>query len=109
MVAFGEGQTPLPVRPAVTLADGMISGTKPAVSGGLHADVAIVVASDNGAPVLVVADLAGVARTPISGFDNSRCTADLVFAATPAIPVDGERRARRRAGHTGAPGHCYRA
>ena len=61
-----------------------MSGTKPAVSAGLNADVAIVLAFENDAPVLLVADLAGVERLGFNSFDNSRCTADLLFAGTPA-------------------------
>ncbi len=86
-VVIAEGQSPLPTAPAVTFADGKLSGTKAAVSGGAHADVALVLASDNGAPVLVVADLSGVTRTFVPSFDNSRCTADLVFADTPAVKL----------------------
>lgn len=84
-VAFGEGPAPLPRTPSVTFADGKLSGTKPAVSGGSHADVALVLASENGAPVLVVADLSAVERRLIDSFDNSRCTADLVVDGTPAV------------------------
>jgi acyl-CoA dehydrogenase len=83
-VAFGEGQSPCPAQPVVSFANGRLNGTKPAVSAGLKADVAIVLASENGAPVLVLVDLAGVARETLETFDNSRCTADLVFADTPA-------------------------
>jgi acyl-CoA dehydrogenase len=87
-VAFGEGSSPLPRAPSVVFADDTLSGTKSAVSGGSHADVALVLASENGAPVLVVADLAGVERRLIESFDNSRCTADLVFSGTPAAKLD---------------------
>ena len=50
----------------------------------MNADVAIVLAFENDAPVLLVADLAGVERLGFNSFDNSRCTADLLFAGTPA-------------------------
>ncbi len=95
VVAIAEGQSALPTASAVTFADGALSGTKPAVSGGLHADVAVVLASENGQPVLVVADLAGVARQRIPSFDNTRGAADLVFAGTPAtkLAVDDARAA----------------
>ncbi len=83
-VAFAEGQSPCPAHPAVTFDNGKLSGTKPAVPAGLKADVAIVLASQDGAPVLVLADLAGVARTVLPTFDNSRCTAALGFADAPA-------------------------
>lgn len=86
-VAIGEGPSPLPRASTVAFSDGKLSGTKSAVSGGSHADVALVLASENGAPVLVVADLAGVERHLIDSFDNSRCTADLVFADTSATKL----------------------
>ena len=54
-VAVGEGSSALPRSPSVTFTDGRLTGTKLAVSGASHADVALVLASDNGAPVLVVA------------------------------------------------------
>ncbi len=94
-VALAEGQSPLPNAPVVTFADGKLSGTKAAVSGGVHADVALVFASENGVPVLAIADLSGVTRTLVPSFDNSRCTADLVFADTPAtkLAVDDARAA----------------
>lgn len=95
-VAIGEGQSPLPTRPQVTFANGMLDGLKPAVAGGLHADVAVVLASENGKPVLVVADLADVERRGFDSFDNSRCTADLVFAATPAQRLAGPTPGRKR-------------
>jgi acyl-CoA dehydrogenase len=83
-IAFAEGQEAVPPAPTVTFKGGKLSGTKPAVSAGLKADVAIVLASDGSAPVLVVADLQGVERRGFNTFDNSRCTADLVFKDTPA-------------------------
>lgn len=86
-VALGEGSSPLPRTPSVTFADGRLSGTKPAVSGGSRADVALVLASENGAPVLLVADLEGVERHLIDSFDNSRCSADLIFSDTPATKL----------------------
>jgi acyl-CoA dehydrogenase len=89
-VAFGEGQSPLPPAPTVTFADGKLNGTKPAVSGGLHAEVAVVYAIEYDGPVLAIADLSGAQRTPISGFDNSRCTADLVFDGVDAIRLNAD-------------------
>jgi acyl-CoA dehydrogenase len=83
-IAFAEAQEAVPPSPAVTFKDGKLNGTKPAVSAGLNADVAIVLASDGGTPVLVVANLEGVERRVFNTFDNSRCTADLVFSDTPA-------------------------
>lgn len=84
-VAFAEGQSVLGT--SVRFANGKLTGTKPGVSGGLHADVAVVLANDNGTPVLVVAALDGVTKTAINSFDNSRCVADLTFAGTPATEI----------------------
>ncbi len=86
-VAFTEHQAVVPAKSAVSFSAGKLTGTKPAVSGGLHADVAIVLASEAGVPVLAVAALEGVARTPIESFDNSRCAASLTFAGTAATEI----------------------
>ncbi|MFM2273350.1 MAG: hypothetical protein RL702_2415 [Pseudomonadota bacterium] len=83
-VAFAEGSTPLPPVAAVTFDGGKLSGTKPAVAGGLKADFAIVWANAGGKPVLVLAELAGAGRKAVSSYDNSRLYADLTFAGTPA-------------------------
>jgi acyl-CoA dehydrogenase len=87
-VAIGEGADPLPLAPAVALSGGMLSGVKSAVSGGLHADAALVLASEDGVPRLCIAELAGVERRRIGSFDNSRGPADLVFDRTPALLLD---------------------
>lgn len=84
-VAFAEGQAVMGA--SVGFADGKLTGTKPGVSGGLHADVAVALANDHGMPVLVVAALDGVTKAPINSFDNSRCVADLTFAGTPATEL----------------------
>lgn len=81
-VAFAEGDALLGT--GMQYAGGRISGTKVAVSGGGHADVAAVLASDGGEPVLLVAALDQVGKRLTSTFDNSRCTADLIFTDTPA-------------------------
>jgi len=83
-IAFAEGQELVPALPSVTFAGGLINGTKPSVSGGSQADLAIVLASEAGTPVLVAADLAGAERQLFHTFDNSRCTANLVFRDCPA-------------------------
>lgn len=83
-VALAEGSDPLPAKSVVSFANGKLDGTKPAVIGGLKADLAVVLASSGGSPVLVVADLASVTRTAVPSFDNSRLYADLVFSGTPA-------------------------
>lgn len=86
-VAFAEGQAVVPSRSAVSFADGKLNGTKPAVSGGAHADVAVVIASDGGTPVLVLVALDGVAREVFNTFDNTRNAANLTFAGTPATEI----------------------
>jgi acyl-CoA dehydrogenase len=86
-VAFAEGNSALPASPTVTFAKGKLNGTKPAVTGGQAADIAVVWASSDGAPVLVLAELAGTARNAVSSYDNSRRYADLLFADTPATLV----------------------
>lgn len=86
-VAIGEGADPLPLAPAVTLTNGKLTGVKTAVTGGLHADVALVLANDAGVPRLCLADLAGVERRRITSFDNSRGAADILFNDTPATPL----------------------
>ena len=84
-VAFAEVQDVLGL--GARFADGAVSGTKQGVSGGLHADVAVVLARDAAEPLLLAVPLAGVARTAIASFDNSRCLADLVFSSTPAVEL----------------------
>ncbi|MFM5885187.1 MAG: acyl-CoA dehydrogenase family protein [Novosphingobium sp.] len=83
-VAFAEGTAILPQRSAVTYADGVLSGTKPAVVGGASADVALVWAQGKAGPVLAVAELAGATRQAVDSYDNTRLHADLTFAGTPA-------------------------
>ncbi|MEQ1498190.1 MAG: acyl-CoA dehydrogenase [Novosphingobium sp.] len=82
--AFAEGNAILPRGPAVTFADGKLNGAKPAVAGGIKADLALVWAQTAGEPALVVADLSGATRTSVASYDNSRLYADLHFAGTPA-------------------------
>jgi len=83
-IAFAEGATILPTRPATMLDGVALSGTKHGVTTGLAADLALVWASRGGEPVLALAELSGAARAAIDGFDNSRLHADLTFASTPA-------------------------
>jgi len=84
-IAFGEDQDVLGT--GTTFGRGAITGTKSGVTGGLHADVAIVLAADGGDAVLAAVPLAGVTRQGFDSFDNSRCSADLVFAAAPATEI----------------------
>ncbi len=83
-VAFAEGSDPLPTGSAVTFAAGKLNGTKPAVIGGLKADIAVVLARSDWQPILVAVQLAQVTRTAVPSFDNSRLYADLTFEGTPA-------------------------
>jgi acyl-CoA dehydrogenase len=84
-VAFAEAQSPLPTRPSVTFRDGPVNGVKPAVSGALHADIAIVL-TDAG---LVAVPLQGARTRVFNTFDNSRCTADLIFDDAPGELLGG--------------------
>lgn len=86
-VAFAEGSSALPAVPAVTFADGKLSGAKPAVPGGIKADLALVWANCAGEPALVAAELSGAARAAVNSYDNSRLYADLSFDGTPATLV----------------------
>ncbi|MDP3784046.1 MAG: acyl-CoA dehydrogenase family protein, partial [Sphingopyxis sp.] len=83
-IAFAAGPDTLPAQPDVTLTDDRLSGIARGVSGGLAADVAIVLANGPGMPVLALVDLTGVERTAVPSFDNSRCIANLGFAGARA-------------------------
>jgi acyl-CoA dehydrogenase len=84
-IAFAEGQNVLGT--SVSYSNGKLNGTKPAVIGGLQADVAVVLASDSGETVLAVAALEGVETRLVSSFDNSRCYANLIFDNTDASEI----------------------
>lgn len=96
-VAFAEANSPLPDHASVRFDDGKLSGTKPAVPGGLNADLAVVWASGSNGPVLALAEMNAVQRRPVSSYDNSRLYADLGFAATPAAVLAEGTQARRLA------------
>jgi acyl-CoA dehydrogenase len=64
---------------------GKLTGTKHGVVAGLQADFAVVWASHAGRPARALAELGGVTRQAIHGFDNSRGHAHLTFDGTPAI------------------------
>lgn len=90
-VAFAEGNAPLPPVPAVTFDNGQLNGTKHGIPAAMAADIAVVWASHQGRPALVLAELDSVVRKPIHSFDNSRLYADLTFARTPAtVLAEGE-------------------
>ncbi len=95
VVALGEGNAVLPTLPAVRFAQGKLSGTKPAVPGGLKADFAVVWAQADGGPSLVLAELGDVGRSAVESFDNSRLYADLTFSDTPATLLAAGDEARR--------------
>jgi len=95
-IAFAAGPAPLPAEPTVTLAGDRLTGIAGAVSGGLFADVAVVLASG---PALVLVDLTGVDRMAVDSFDNSRCIADLSFADAPAETLATGDAARTAALH----------
>src|SRR5690606_8854471 len=65
---------------------GRITGTKLPVADGCAADVAVVLAIENGLPGMYIVELAagGVERTPLQSLDGSRGIARLDFAGVPA-------------------------
>jgi acyl-CoA dehydrogenase len=90
-IALAERNEPIPPVPAVRFTGGKLTGAKPAVTGGLKADIAVVWASGEGGPVLVCVELAAVQRKAVDSYDNSRLYADLVFDGTPAtVLAEGE-------------------
>ena len=82
-VCFAEGNSPLPMRPLVSFWQDRLSGRKPAVTGGIEADLALVYAINDGSPALVLAQLDATRRTAVKSFDNSRLFADIDFDCTP--------------------------
>jgi acyl-CoA dehydrogenase len=83
-VAFAEPYEPLPSVPRVTFREGRLDGAKPAVVAGAWADCALVLAQDEGEPVLALAELGELHREVIAGYDPARGHADLVFDHRPA-------------------------
>lgn len=93
--AFSETNSILPGELSVQFTDGVLDGVKHGVPGGLAADFAIVWASMDGKPALVLAELAEVSRDAIESFDNGRLFADLTFTGTPAtLLIDGDEAQR---------------
>ncbi len=90
-IAFAEGQDTLPASPALRLSNGRLTGEKPAVPGGGAAEIAVVLASGEHGPVLALVSLdqAGVTRSVLNTFDNSRIAADLGFDGAEATALDG--------------------
>jgi alkylation response protein AidB-like acyl-CoA dehydrogenase len=74
------------VRPVLACENGRITGTAPAVTAGLHAQLAVVLVDAGGQPALALVELdqTGVQRTALQTLDNSRGTATLAFAGVPA-------------------------
>lgn len=91
VVAIASGADALPRQPRQVFANDRIDGIATGVTGGLAAHMVVALAQTPEGPALVVAQLDGVERQSISSFDNSRCVADLHFAATSAeILVEGQ-------------------
>lgn len=82
-VCFVEESAPLPASPGIVVSNGALNGQKPAVTGGLRADLGLVWASQDGTPTLALAELDGTRRTAVHSFDNPRLFADIDFAGTP--------------------------
>lgn len=85
VAALAEGSSPLPLAPAVAFANGKLTGNKAPLAGALKANVAVVWASANGAPALVLVELTDGMRRAVDSFDNSRLYAALDFDGAPAI------------------------
>jgi len=64
-IAFAEGASVLPTRPAVTVSDGALTGTKHGVTAGLAADFALVWAAQDGQPVLALVELTPIDPPPV--------------------------------------------
>lgn len=89
-VAIAWGADALPRQPQIGFNNGKMDGVVTGVSGGLAADIAIVLVQGPAGPALVIADLSGVERQAIESFDNSRCVAHLHFKSAPAeVLVEG--------------------
>ncbi|MCB2047226.1 MAG: acyl-CoA/acyl-ACP dehydrogenase [Novosphingobium sp.] len=100
VAALGEGTSPFPAAPAATVVDGKLSGSKAAVAGALKADAAVVWASANGKPALVLVELDDTMRRAVDSFDNSRLYGELVFdgaAATVLLEGEAARKAALKA------------
>lgn len=88
-IAFGESAEPMQIRPVVEYRGGRLYGTKCGITGALGADIAVVSASQDEGPVLVLVEPGQSGPDEfecraIRSFDNSRLFADLEFLGTPA-------------------------
>jgi acyl-CoA dehydrogenase len=89
-LALAEGPgNPNPARIKAAVAHGRLTGTKLPVADGGIADLAVVLALENGRPGLFLADLAGpgIARETIATIDPSRDHARIEFTDAPVEPL----------------------
>ncbi len=96
-VAFAEGNAILPGKPAVVLADGKLSGSKPAVAAAQHAGLVLVWASMDEVPALALAEISDSNRRAVDSFDNARLYADLVLDGVAATVLATGDEAKRLA------------
>lgn len=99
VVAIASGPDALPRQPQTSFAKDRLDGVTTGVSGGLAADIAIVLAQGSAGPTFVVTELVGIERQAIDSFDNSRCVTNLHFTATPAEVLVDQHKARSAALH----------
>lgn len=89
-LAFAEpGESGIPKHPTVTLTNNQLNGRKAIAPFAGVADMALLHATDNGQPVLVLAALnqSSVTRQVQPGFDQARASAELHFDNTSCIRV----------------------
>lgn len=92
-IAFADRAATLPRHSELCFSGNRLSGRKPAVAGGLAAQLALVLAEKDGEPVLAAVHLNDnhVHREVLDTFDNSRLATDLVFDNSEAdILLTGE-------------------
>jgi len=96
--AFAEASSPLPAQSGVRWSDGVLTGIKRGIAGGLLVDLALVLAkADSGGDVLALCELSNCTRTPVESFDNIRIYADLSFDKAPAEIIAEGAEARKLA------------
>lgn len=93
-ISFAEpGEAGLPQIPLVQLAEGRVTGRKASAPFAAVANVALVSASENGVPVLVLVNLEqpGVERVVEATIDQARASAALLFDGAVAVRlVEGD-------------------
>ena len=92
---FATSEGPGPLTPAsikATVKEGKLTGVKIPVTDGDCADVAVVLANENGKPRLFFVNLneAGVTRETLKTLDPTRGAAKLIFDGAGAWPLGGE-------------------